>query len=364
MKPSRSHIFVIFFILATITWFWVNSGKKEEDTNFASQHASVKVRNKIPEVVISERVAELHDVILRLYGRTEPMREVTLKAETAGLVVSTPVMEGRPVKRGTIICKQDIDARQANLEQAQALLRTAEMKYSASRALVEKGYRSETQLATALAVLDGARASVKQAQIEIDNVNIRAPFYGVFERQIAEIGDFLSPGQPCGRLVELDPLIIVVELTENQVGNVEIGQTTEISLVTGEDLTGTVRMIEPRANLSTRTFRTEIEVPNPDFKLRGGITADVTLAVGQVNAHRIPSAILTLNDVGQVGVKFVDEQNRVGFVQTVTIDEGDEGIWVAGLPDHTRVIMQGQEFVLIGTEVNPVSMAQSGVVSR
>jgi len=60
------------------------------------------------------------------------------------------------------------------------------------------------------------RDGVKQAQIELDNVNMRAPFSAIFDSQMAEVGDYLLPGQACGKLIEMNPLIVAVELTETQ----------------------------------------------------------------------------------------------------------------------------------------------------
>ena len=46
--------------------------------------------------------------------------------------------------------------------------------------------------------------------------NIRAPFNGVFDRREAEVGTYLAPGQACGTMIELDPLLIVADLPEKK----------------------------------------------------------------------------------------------------------------------------------------------------
>ena len=191
-----------------------------------------------------------------------------------------------------------------------------------------------------------------QAQIEIDNVNMRAPFSGIFERQIAEIGDYLAPGQPCGLLVDLDPLIIAGDATEKQVGLLKRGQQAEITLATGETVSGKIRLIESKANTATRTFRIEIAVPNKGRKLRAGVSAtNIKLTAGQTQAHLIPANVMTLDDAGQVGVKHLDSDQIVRFSLVATIDETTNGIWVTGLPERTVLITRGQDYVLEGIEV-------------
>ena len=193
MKISRSLYIAIAAILLIMIWFFVHAGKHDQD---AQQPAQPEIEEEPITVVTENRTASDHQIIYQLYGRTEANREVSVKAETAGLIVSTPLTEGRRVRRGAVVCRQDIDARQALVDQARAGLKTRELEHRATKTLVEKGYRSETQAATALAALDGARASVKQAEIELDNVNMRAPFAGIFEQQIQKSATILDPVNP------------------------------------------------------------------------------------------------------------------------------------------------------------------------
>lgn len=358
MKINKSYLFAAAAFIAIALWFWYNSGRKD-DTSTASKPAAEQTAT-LPSVVVETREAEDHQNVFTLYGRTEANRQVEVKAETAGLVISTPVTEGRRIKRGTTLCRQDIDARQANLDQARATLEARKLDYDSSKTLVEKGYRSSVQLKSLQAAVDGAQAAVKQADIELDNVNMRAPFSGVFDSQMAEVGDYLLPGQACGRLIEMNPLIVTAELTETQVGAMKIGQDAQIDLVTGESVTGKIRFIEANANAATRTFRTEIEVPNADYALKGGVTATVKIKAGIVKAQHVPSKILTLDTDGALGIRYVSYDNRVGFAVVNQIDEDSEGIWVTGLPDSTRIIVQGQDYVSVGTEVDPKTVTYSG----
>ena len=351
MRFNPSVIIALLMLLIIGLWFVINSGNDEAGSKTPDPNAFQA--EEIPKVVVEIRVASEHQKSLQLYGRSEANREVQVKAETAGLVIATPIKEGRTIKRGAVLCRQDIDARKAMLDQAKAMLKTRELEFKAAKTLVEKGFRSETQAATAQAALDGSRAAVKQAEIELDNVNMRAPFGGVFETQIAEIGDYLAPGQPCGLLVELDPLIVTSQLTEQQVGLIKAGQSAEISLATGEQITGTVRRIESRANPSTRTFRTEIAVPNNDLSLKAGLTATVRVKAGTEMAQHIPGRIMTLSDDGVIGVKYLDSEDIVRFAVTQTIDEDESGVWVTGLPDSIRIIVTGQDYVSVGTKTDP-----------
>ncbi len=354
MKINKSYFIAGLLMLAIILWFLLHYFKPETFEGDDAANKAAASEQTLPSVVYRNARASLHERAFALYGRTEASREVNVKAQTAGIVVSAPATEGEAVKRGALLCRQDVDARQSVLDQANANLRSVNVDLAAARTLADKGYQSATRVTAIEAQLDGAKAAVTQAQIELDNVNIRAPFAGIWERRLAELGDYLAPGQACGLLVDLSPLIVRVDLTEGQLGLIKAGQDARIKLATGQDVMGKVRLIESKADPLTRTFSTEIAVDNADMSLKAGVTADVKLISGKVSAQQIPSQILTLNDQGLVGVRYLNKDDTVAFTAVETVDEDAGGIWVTGLPDKTRIIVKGQDYVSAGTLVEPI----------
>lgn len=352
MKFNTSYIIAGGLLLLGGVWFAVNNMGEDAPLPVSTPAtAKEEARKTIPTVQVKRITASEHPKVLDLYGQTRAAREVEVKAETAGLVSAVNALEGGRIKQGQTLCRQDINARQALVDQAEASLRSIEADLNSARVLAEKGYQSKTRVMTFEAQLDGAKAALAQAEIELDNINIRAPFNGVWERQDAEIGDYLSPGMSCGLIVDLSPLNVDVELTEAQLNLIKRGSTAAITLATGEEVTGEVAYIEAKADPTTRTFRTELRVPNADYKLRAGVTATVRLTAGLTQAQQIPGNILTLDESGAIGVRYVDTQDRVQFARITTIDEDENGLWVTGLPATTRIIIEGQNFVAVGQHV-------------
>lgn len=351
MQIKRSYLIAAVLLVLIFLWFAIKNAGDREDVHANGTNTATTQADEVPTVAIDSISIETHVRYFNLHGQTAPVREVAVKAETAGLVIKTPVREGSYVRRGTLLCQQDIDARQAAFDQARATLYSRELDYKAAQTLVNKGYRSETQALAAQAALDGARAAVKQAEIELGNVNMRAPFSGVFDQQMAEIGEYLGPGQPCGLLIDLDPILVNAEATEAQISAIRIGEIADIRLATGETVQGKVRFIETKANPATRTFTVEFEVPNTNRSIRAGVTANIRLAAGEMQAHLIPSNVLAIDDIGRVGVRILDYDRTVRFLPVDTIDESDIGVWVTGLPDQTDLIIRGQDYVREGTKV-------------
>ncbi len=352
MKLNTSYIIAGSLVLLGGLWFIVNNIGEDAPLSVSTPAtAKTEARKALPTVQVRRLRAVEHPNVLELYGQTLANREVAVKAETSGLVAQVMVREGARVKKGQTLCRQDLNARRAQVDQAKANLRMIETDLNAARVLAEKGFQSQARVGAFEAQLDGARATLKSAEIEADNINIRAPFSGIWERQTAQVGDYLSPGMSCGLLVDLSPLKVNAQLTETQVGQIKDGDTAAITLATGQEVTGTLAFVEAKADPTTRTFRTELHVPNEDYTLKAGVTATVRIRSGMTSAQQVPGNILTLADAGDVGIRYVDSGNIVRFAAITTIDEDENGLWVTGLPDDTRVIIEGQDFVAVGMEV-------------
>ncbi len=310
------------------------------------------------KVVVRNLQASPRPGVLILRGRTEAARTVSVRAETAGAVATAPAVEGAQVRKGDVLCRLSVKARGANLDQAIANREARKLEWDAASTLEQKGHRSANQTAAAKASYDAAHAAVRQAEIELANINIRAPFDGVFEHRDAEIGDYLTPGQSCGVVAELDPLIISANVSELDVDKVQVGMTGRAVLASGQTLNGTVRYIDPVADNATRTFRVELQAQNPEGHFRAGVTTDMHLQGAPVTVQHIPADTMVLNDSGQLGVRIVDEAGKVKFYRVTLIEDEGDGVWVSGLPSRVSLIVEGQDFVRSGALVDSVPDGQ------
>jgi len=133
---------------------------------------------------------------------------------------------------------------------------------------------------------------------------------------------------------------------------VRVGQAAKARLVDGRDVEGVVSFVAQAAQTETRTYRVEVTVANADHSIRSGITADLRIPAGIVEAHRISPALLALDDKGGVGVRIVDADKTVEMVPVRVIKDDAAGIWVVGLPASATVITVGQELVVAGDKVD------------
>lgn len=298
---------------------------------------------------IEEREIE-SAVVLR--GRTQAARQVEVRAETSGLVLSEPITRGSAVSEGELLCELDAGARRASLAEAEARLAEAEINHTAAARLSEGGFAAQTRVASADAARRAAMAGVEAARAELARLEIRAPFSGVLEADTAERGSLLSPGGLCGTVIRLDPIMLVGFAAETQVDRLQVGAVAGARLSNGEEVMGRVSFLARASDPATRTFRVEVTVPNPDLAIRDGLSADILVAASATRGHLVPGSALTLDNEGRLGLRLVDDESRTFFVPVTVLRDSPQGFWVSGLPEVADVVTVGQEYVTDGVLVD------------
>ena len=343
------------FILLALLAYFVFRGvtRAPAETIPADQSAEASEDEAaLPEVIVNPATISPRQIVVALKGSSEPDREVTVRSETMGTVINANVAEGSLVGQGTVLCGLDVESRAARIAEAEAAVAAARLDYDAARQLEEKGWTTSNRAAATKASLDGAEAALAAAKIEIGKTRITAPFKGIFETRMAERGDFLSVGAACGRLVDLDPIVVAVDATEAQLSAIDSSELVDVSFATGLQTAGQVRYVASTANPQTRTFRVEIEIPNPDAQIAAGLTATVRLKLGQVPAILPTPATLVLHDDGRVGVRYVDATAHVQFAEVSIVDDATDGIWITGIPEGVNLLAAGQDYLKEGVKVS------------
>ena len=289
---------------------------------------------------------------VQVRGRTENKRTVQVSAETRGRIVERPVERGDRVAFGDLLCRIAIEDREARLTQGKEAVNQARIEYEGSLRLQDRGFQSETAIAQARSRLATTQAQLKAALLDIERTRIRAPFAGVVEETPLEVGDYAQSGTPCATIVDLDPMLLVGQVSERDVYRFAIGSAASGRLANGAVVGGPVSFVGQQADPATRTYRVEVTVANPDYALRSGITTEIDIHVGDTTAHKVSPAVFALDDEGRVGVRIVDSDNRVRFQLVDIVADDDDGVWVRGLPAVTTLITVGQQFVVAGQRVD------------
>ena len=349
---ERPYLIAVMISVALILWMASGIMQAQEIPEQASSHKDIP----IPKVKVETRLAENVSNVVELYGRTEPDRVATLKAEIAGQIVEILAERGAQVKKGQPLARIAINDLESRLKQSKALLKQREIEYKGTKRLNADGYQGEVQLSRAYANLEAVKAEIKSLEIDIANTVIRAPFDGVLNTRYVEQGDYVARGDDFAMIADLQPLIVRAYVTENQIGNIKTGQMADIRLLNNTDATGKIRYIASVADDNTNMFKIEVAIDNEQQNLFAGISTEVSVGLQQVDAIKISPALLALDEDGNIGVKTVLD-SQVQFTPIDIVKSESDGIWLTGLGKQADIITLGQGFVRAGDTVEAV-MAQ------
>jgi multidrug efflux system membrane fusion protein len=359
MKASR----ITALGLVAAATLWIVSGHllpRESAESSAAIRSNESEGKKPFRVGVTETSVVPHSRKLTLSGRTEADRRVTLTARTGGVLTELRVRRGTLVKAGDIIAVLSDEARESQVAQAKSLVMQRQSELEAKRPLIAIGANPKLDLVNLQAQLDAAKGTLAMAEAELDRGVIRAPWAGVISDISVEVGKaaFSFAGADLCTLVALDPMLAVVEVSERRLAGIKVGDMAEVRLITGETARGKVRFVSKTASQTTRTYRVEIELPNADGAIPDGISADVVLPLAPIAATSVPRSALTFSSSGDLGVRSVDGNGIVGFIPVTVIEDEQTAMWLGGIADGARVIVQGQDFVREGQHVEAVPAAE------
>ncbi|MGN7661909.1 MAG: efflux RND transporter periplasmic adaptor subunit [Anaplasma sp.] len=319
----------------------------------AVQEAAPGFKGLSSVVKVTELRAEDREVVLKFAAEVHASKSMDILAEVSGKVESVAIEGGGMAQQGEIILKIEERGRVEMLNQAKALYKQRQLERGASQSLSSTGYRSEAQDNAALVALMAAAANLKNAQIELGNTEIRAPFSGIVDNVMPQVGSFVRDGQVVARIVNFDQLKVVFHVSEKVVSRLTPSGVVEVVLGAGEVLRGNITLVSRIAAQGTKTYTVEALVDNrKGVFVTEGMASLVRVPVGTLKAHKIPSSALSLDDTGAIGVKVLDAQSVVQFFEVEIIDELDGQLWVSGAPDDVSLVELGHEYVTVGMQVN------------
>ena len=413
MKRS---ILIAFLILAAVVgWIFsgqfsnndiAQDDNAEDISKSNNSYSQYKESNENKELTFSVETklftSSLIDQSIELQGQTIHNKKIDVKSETSGNIDFIQFARGDKVSKNDemitisledrnerlLSAKKDLERlnkelilneknRDNLLKQNIERIELYELEYASAKQLIDKGLSSKSKLSLASFNLANAKADredikikfettlvnleaqisnfksdLKNIKLDIDKTSIRAPFDGIISKKMVEETEFISVGTPLFTIIDLDPIKIEGYLSEFDVNKVSVGTKALIEDGNGIKKDGIISFISPSAEKSTRTFEITIEADNKDLSYKSGITTKIIIKGSELRAHKIPPSILTLLDDGTVGVKAVNNENKVTFYPTKTIKDTIDGMWVSGLPEKVNLIISGQEYISIGETIN------------
>ncbi|TVQ11922.1 MAG: efflux RND transporter periplasmic adaptor subunit [Bacteroidetes bacterium] len=249
-------------------------------------------------------------------------REVHLTTSLPGSIEKIHVDVSQNVSQGQLLVEMDKN----QLRQARLQFNNLEADYHRLDTLNKLGSVAPQQYAQ-------MRTQYEQAKVNLEflkeNTMLMAPFNGVVSGKFFENGEMFSgaPNTPSGKaailsLIQTHQLIATVSVAERFYPSISIGMQVFVStdVYPNETFSGTISKIFPEIDPQTRSFKTEILIPNNDQRLRPGMFARARIEMNHVNAFVVPAmAVLKLQGSNE---RFVYLENQ-GKAQRVVVELGD-----------------------------------------
>lgn len=339
------------------------------------------------EVVVESVVQRDVAVTSEWIGTTEGAVDAEIRAQVSGYLVSRNFEEGTLVEKGAVLFRIDprsyrtaLEQARADLGRAQAALGKADLDVERFTPLVAEGAVSRQELDNAIqyqraarAGLEGARAAIEKAELDLSFTEVRSPVHGVAGIARAQLGDLVGPGDPLPltNVSQLDPIRVTFPLSEREylrfagrIREVVEGRVpthaVPLSLVLADGSVwphvGRVVPAASSVDQATGTFLMRGEFSNPENVLRPGQYARVRgVTSTATNALLVPQrAIAELQGVFQVAVVKDDDTVELRVVEPGVVD-GNLQVIEKGLAPGERIVVEGIQKVRPGTVVKPMT---------
>lgn len=248
-------------------------------------------------------------------GALQPVKTVEVGSQISGIIEQVLVDYNTVVKQGQVVAQIDPATYQSRLRSAQAELENAEANYKLVKVNADRTEllnknglvpqsdldQAEAQLAQAEAQVQIRTAAVESAKVDLSRCTIYAPIDGVILSRQVDAGKTVAASLNTPVLFtianDLTKMQIVAAIAEADIGNIEVGQnaTFTVDAFPNRQFRGRVALIRnsPITVQNVVTYETLIDVRNDDQKLRPGMTANVSVIIGQrLNVLRISNTAL------------------------------------------------------------------------
>jgi len=385
MKSRGPKIFIwtVLLLGAAAGLGWIIFGRLQE---LADSSQSGRASRPVPVEVAQIEHGPI--VLQRTFsGELEALAEFVVAPKVSGRVEHMFVNIADTVKRGQVVAEldndeyvqevaqaqADLEVSKANLSKAKSDLETANREFKRTELLLKRGIASDSEFDAARqdqlakqAQLKVAEAQVAKAESSLETANIRLGYTKVTagwtggdeDRVVAE--RYVDEGQTVAAnaqllsIVELNPIVGVVFVTESDYARLKAGQI--VSLTTdaypGEQFAGRIDRIAPVFRKSTRQARIEMLIDNNQYQLKPGMFIRASVVLARVaDAIIIPEQALTIrNDQSGVFIVSVDGKTVAWREVKVGIREGDR-VQVEGAELSGRVVTLGQQLVNDGSQI-------------
>jgi RND family efflux transporter MFP subunit len=348
--------------LAGLALVLVAAGCGNAQADGAEQDGASEEFSRVINVEVEEVRPRPFVEQIRLTGTVRAERDVELSAEEAGVVEEVLAEKGTWMEAGEPIARLNDDVLSAQAAQARAQAELAKQTWERRKRLWEEDrVGSEIAYLEARFAAEQTEANLRSLEERLARMTIRAPFTGILEDRMVEVGTMVSPGQAVARMVDRTPVKVTAGVPERYAADVAAGSEAVVTfdVLPDEVFRAPISFVGSTVDPQNRTFPIEVRMPNPRGVVKPQMVADVSVERRSLeSAVVVPQNALVRVEDGYV-VFVVSDGDGVARAEQRRVELGpsqrDMAVVESGLEPGERLIVVGQKSVAGGDRVHVVA---------
>ncbi|MCH1417402.1 MAG: efflux RND transporter periplasmic adaptor subunit [Flavobacteriaceae bacterium] len=253
-------------------------------------------------------------------GTLETDKNIVMYPEIPGLLKSINVVEGQRVKKGDVLAVISDSGLVDQLQQLEIQLNLAKTTYERQNRLWEQKIGSEMQFLQAKTQYLSLEKSIAQMKDQVAKTTITAPFDGIVDHLLADVGSSLAPGMtPVVRVINLDEMKVSAQVPEIHLNNIKKAAKVAVNIpVLNKTLPAEINAVGNFINPNNRSFRVEIGLENSSGDLKPNMTVLLN-----INDYKNEAAILVPSK------NILEDQAGAKYLYTLETVAGQDGMYKA-----------------------------------
>ncbi len=317
--------------------------------------------NSVDDVIVTKVKREPIVTEINALGSLIAFNQITISPEIAGKVAKIEFKPGEKIEKGQLLFQLDDAIQRAELQSVKANVLLNQTKYQREQLLAKRGATSLQELDNAKANFLALKATLSEKQVELNKMQLRAPFSGQIGAPLISKGQYVKVGEALVTLVNRKNLRVKYSVPENYLAQLHLKQKIELSTSSfpGKIFHGDVTYISPIIDPATRTITVRARVHNISESLSPGLFVVVKQQLGVIkNALVIPEEAVVSSLSGPTVYKIVKNKAmrmnvKLGARQNNKIEV------LQGLQQSDNIVIAGQQRLKNGSKIHISKMQEN-----
>jgi len=292
-------------------------------------------------------------------GNVNADKNIVVSPETSGNIITITVKEGDKVKKGQILGRLNTEMIERTIKEVRINYELAVTTYNRRKNLWDQNIGSEMEYLQAKSQKESLEQKLESLNAQLDMALIKSPINGIVDETFQKVGETAGPQIPFARVVNLEDLYIIADVSEMYLTKIHKGDMVEVNFpVIGKKIQKKIYRVSNVIDPSSRTFRVRVNLKNDDNMIKPNMMAVLKMLIYSNDSAIVVPSILIKNDFTGEFIFIAEKENdkwvaRKRYLQT-GIKNNNQSVVLEGLLKGDKIITKGYAQVVDGSEIKPI----------